>query len=128
MAGRSLFLAAASISLVALTASCSARRGGDTGVEARSSVTVGTVLAKSRPLSQRLTVSSELVPFQEIDVYAKEPGYVKQLYVDYGSKVKRGQLMAVLEIPELEAQLEQDRAAIRAQADEVVRAEHEIRR
>ena len=128
MAGRSLFLAAASISLVALTASCSARRERDTVVEARSSVTVGTVLAKSRPLSQRLTVSSELVPFQEIDVYAKEPGYVKQLYVDYGSKVKRGQLMAVLEIPELEAQLEQDRAAIRAQADEVVRAEHEIRR
>ena len=47
----------------------------------------------------QLTVSSELVPFQEIDVYAKESGYVKDLLVDYGSRVQKGQLMAVLEIP-----------------------------
>ena len=50
-------------------------------------------------------LSSELVPFQEIDVYAKEAGYVKELNVDYGLTVQRGQVMAVLEIPELEAQL-----------------------
>src|ERR1039458_3695512 len=44
-----------------------------------------------------------LVPFQEIDVYAKESGYVKELLVDYGSRVQKGQLMAVLEIPEFRA-------------------------
>jgi RND family efflux transporter MFP subunit len=108
--------------------SCTASRGPERVVEARSPVTVGTVVARIHPLSQHLTVSSELVPFQEIDVYAKEAGYVKQLFVDYGSKVRRGQLMAILEIPELELQLEQDKAAIHAQADEVVRAEHEISR
>ena len=75
------------------------------------------------PLSRSLTLSSELVPFQEIDVYAKESGYVKELLVDYGTRVKAGQLMAVLEIPELEQQLQQDDAAIKSAADQVTHAE-----
>ena len=72
-------------------------------------------------MAQHLTVSSELVPFQEIDVYAKEAGYVKQLDVDFGSHVRAGQVMAVLEIPELEAQLQQDQAAIKARENDVTR-------
>ena len=74
---------------------------------------VGVVKAIRKTLQRQLTVSSELVPFQEIDVYAKESGYVKELNVDYGSRVKAGQVMAVLEIPELQLQLEQDDAAIK---------------
>ena len=91
-------------------------------------VTVGVVPVKSMPLSRSLTLSSELVPFQEIDVYAKESGYVKQLLVDYGTRVKEGELMAVLEIPELEQQLQQDDAAINSAADQVTHAEHEVSR
>jgi RND family efflux transporter MFP subunit len=91
-------------------------------------VTVGVVSVKSMPLSRSLTISSELVPFQEIDVYAKESGYVKQLLVDYGTRVKEGQLMAVLEIPELEQQLMQDDAAIKSAADQVTNAQHEVTR
>ncbi len=89
---------------------------------------MGVVPVKSMPLSRSLTISSELVPFQEIDVYAKESGYVKQLLVDYGTRVKEGQLMAVLEIPELEQQLQQDDAAIKSAADQVTHAEHEVKR
>jgi RND family efflux transporter MFP subunit len=91
-------------------------------------VNVGVALVKSMPLSRSLTISSELVPFQEIDVYAKESGYVKQLLVDYGTRVKQGQLMAVLEIPELEQQLMQDDAAIKSAADQVTNANHEVTR
>ena len=90
-------------------------------------VTVGVVHVKSMPLARSLTLSSELVPFQEIAVYAKESGYVKQLLVDYGTRVKAGQLMAVLEIPELESQLQQDDAAIKSAADQVTHAEHEVK-
>src|SRR5208282_476499 len=68
------------------------------------------------------------VPFQEIDVYAKEAGYVKKLDVDYGTHVKAGQVMAVLEIPELEAQLQQDDAAIKNASNQVTYAQHEISR
>lgn len=89
---------------------------------------VGTAIVKLRPVAQRLTLSSELVPFQEIEVYAKEAGYVKELNVDYGSHVRKGQIMAVLEVPELQAQLDEDKAAIRAQQDQVARAESEVGR
>ena len=89
---------------------------------------VGTAVVKLQPVAQRLTLSSELVPFQEIDVYAKVPGYVKELNVDFGSHVHKGQIMAVLEVPELQAQLDEDQAAIRAQQDQVARAESEVGR
>jgi RND family efflux transporter MFP subunit len=86
------------------------------------------VRADIRALSNHLTVSSELVPFQEIDVYAKEAGYVRTLNVDYGTHVRKGQVMAVLEIPELEAQLQEDEATIKARTDEVTRAQHQVSR
>jgi RND family efflux transporter MFP subunit len=79
-----------------------------------------------KPMARYLTMSSELVPFQEIDVFAKVAGYVTKLYVDYGSRVKKGQLMATLEIPEMQALLEEDKASIKAAADQVTNAEHQI--
>ena len=91
-------------------------------------VTVGVTVIGRKPLARELTVSSELVPFQEIDVYAKEAGYVRQLLVDYGTRVSQGQLMAVLEIPELEAQLDADAAATKNAEDRVTTAQHELNR
>ena len=91
-------------------------------------VSVGVVKVQRKPLGRTLTLSSELVPFQEIDVYAKESGYVKQLSVDYGTRVKAGQVMAVLEIPELELQLQQDDAAIKSASDQVTYAQHQEER
>ena len=91
-------------------------------------ITVGVTKVVRKTLERQLTVSSELVPFQEIDVYAKESGYVRDLLVDYGTRVRKGQVIAVLEIPELEVQLQQDDAAIRNASDQVTRAEHELGR
>ncbi|MGA9352461.1 MAG: efflux RND transporter periplasmic adaptor subunit [Terriglobales bacterium] len=91
-------------------------------------VTVGVANVTKKTLSRQITLSSELVPFQEIDVYAKESGYVKKLTVDYGTRVKQGQVMAVLEIPELEAQLQEDQADIRNASDQMNRAAHDLQR
>jgi RND family efflux transporter MFP subunit len=90
--------------------------------------TVGVTKLSRKPMQRSLTVSAELVPFQEIDVYAKQAGYVKELNVDYGTRVKASQVMAVLEIPELQLQVQQDDAGIRHSQDEVTRAEHELTR
>jgi RND family efflux transporter MFP subunit len=79
-------------------------------------------------MARHLTLSSELVPFQEIDVFAKESGFVSKLYVDYGSHVKTGQVLAVLEIPELQAQLDEDKATIKSMSDQVNNAEHQLNR
>ena len=91
-------------------------------------ITVGVTKVVNKSLGRQITLSSELVPFQEIDVYAKESGYVKKLLVDYGTHVKAGQVMAVLEIPELEAQLQEDQAEIKNATNQVSRAEHELYR
>ncbi len=96
--------------------------------DAAEAVTVGVTKVTRKSLQRQITLSSELVPFQEIDVYAKESGFVKNLYVDYGSHVHAGQLMATLEIPELEAQLQVDEASNKNAADEVSRAEHQLKR
>lgn len=90
--------------------------------------TVGVTAVMVKPLSRQITVSSELVPFQEIDIYAKESGYVRDLKVDYGTRVKAGDLMAVLEIPELQQLVRQDAAAIQSATDRVKQAEHQLGR
>jgi RND family efflux transporter MFP subunit len=90
--------------------------------------TVGVTKVVKKSLGRQLTLSSELVPFQEIDVYAKESGYVKKLNVDYGAHVKAGEVMAVLEIPELQAQLQEDEAEIKNANNQVTRAQHELGR
>jgi len=91
-------------------------------------VTVGVTKVVKKSLGRQITLSSELVPFQEIDVYAKESGYVKKLLVDYRTHVKTDQVMAILEIPELEAQLQEDQAEIKNAANQVNRAQHELSR
>jgi len=90
--------------------------------------TVGITAVTMKPIERQLTVSSELVPFQEIDVYAKEAGYLRDLRVDYGSRVREGDLMATLEIPELEQLISQDKAAVQRATDQVDHAEREVRR
>ena len=121
---------AVGIAVVAIAAAsmaaCSRGSRAETGEAV--AVSVGVTRAVRMPLERQLTLSSELVPFQEIDVYAKESGYVRQLNVDYGTRVTQGQLMAVLEIPELQAQLEQDKAAIKNMAEQVTHAEKELNR
>jgi RND family efflux transporter MFP subunit len=126
---RNLFAAAAGIGLtailMALLPSCGrVRAKGDSPA----AVTVGVTKVTRKSLQRQITLSSELVPFQQIDVYAKESGFVKNLYVDYGSRVQTGQLMATLEIPELEAQMQEDQAAIKSATDEVSLAEHQLKR
>lgn len=114
--------------LIFWLSSCSGNDGKKVEASEGSTVTVGVTKVVKKSLGRELTVSSELVPFQEIDVYAKESGYVKKLLVDYGTPVKEGELMAILEIPELQAQLDEDQAEIKNASNQVVRAQHELGR
>ncbi len=52
-------------------------------------------------LSRYETLAAEFRPYQEIDIHAKVAGYVKKIYVDVGDRVKQGQILATLEIPEM---------------------------
>src|ERR1700693_1952639 len=81
-----------------------------------------------RNLSNTLEIASEFQPLQEIEVYAKVSGYIKKLYVDWGTHVKQGQVLAELEIPELQQQLQQDEANARRSDQDLSRAREELNR
>src|SRR5580693_9087807 len=76
--------------------------------------TAAVSIVKRRDLGDTLTVSGAFKPFQDIDVHAKVAGYIKEIHVDVGDHVKEGQTLAVLEIPELAAELAGTDAAVRA--------------
>lgn len=90
--------------------------------------TAAVVKAARHDLADNLEIESELEPFQEIEVYAKVSGYIRKLYVDWGTHVKQGQLLAVLEIPELQQQLQQDEASVRRSEQDFSRAHEELNR
>jgi RND family efflux transporter MFP subunit len=79
-------------------------------------------------LSQTLTLAAEFRPYQEIEVHAKVAGYVKAINVDVGDRVRTGQLLAVLEIPELENDIVTDEASVRRSGEEVNRAQADLTR
>lgn len=77
-----------------------------------------TFVAQKGILSATLQVPGELIAFQQVDIYAKENSFVKKIYVDVGSEVAAGQLLAVMEAPELNSQL--SAAASRLKSQEAV--------
>jgi RND family efflux transporter MFP subunit len=86
------------------------------------------VKVERQDISSSLNIASEFLPFQEIDVYAKESGYIKKLYIDWGTHVKQGQLMAELEIPELQQQLQGDQATVTRAQQDLERSHEELTR
>jgi RND family efflux transporter MFP subunit len=77
-------------------------------------------------LTNSLQIAADFEPFQEINVYAKVSGYIQRLYIDWGTHVNQGQLLAVLEIPELQQQLQLDEAAVRRSGQDLARTNEEL--
>ena len=79
-------------------------------------------------IAQVLTLAGQFQPFQVVDVHPKVSGFVRHIYVDIGDRVRQGQSLAVLEVPELKAQLSGTVSEVARSSDEIVRAQHEVRR
>ncbi|HTZ73945.1 MAG TPA: efflux RND transporter periplasmic adaptor subunit [Candidatus Aquilonibacter sp.] len=88
---------------------------------------VAVVPVKRQNISSTLEIDSELEPFQEIPVYAKVSGYIEKLNIDWGTHVRRGQLLAVLDVPELQQQIEEDKASMNRSDQDVARAQEELK-
>src|ERR1700732_4736046 len=75
-----------------------------------------------------LTIAGEFKPFQDVEVHAKVAGYIRTINVDVGDHVKQGQTLAVLEVPELAAQLSGADASVCAAQEQIRRAQGDLQR
>lgn len=88
---------------------------------------VGVNQVTREDLWQTLKLAAEFRPYQEVDLDAKVAGYVKNIYVDIGDRVRAGQLLAVLEIPELQDQVDQAAAMVERSQEEIQRAQYQLK-
>jgi RND family efflux transporter MFP subunit len=77
-------------------------------------------------LSSTLTVAGQFQPYQQVDLHAKVSGYIRHINVDIGDRVRAGQVIATLEVPELNAQLVGAQAEVRHSQSEIARAKSEV--
>jgi len=79
---------------------------------------VEVVHPKSGADGQEVALPGNAQAFNDTPIYARTSGYVEHWYVDIGAHVKQGQLLALIQTPELDQQLEQARADLKtAQAN-----------
>jgi len=106
---------------------CSLNPEGKTQTKILSSSNDEPTVAVTHPthedLSRSVSLTAEFRPYQEVEIHAKVAGYVQQINVDVGDHVKTGDVLAVLEIPELEEDLQKADAAVLTAGQEVKSAE-----
>jgi RND family efflux transporter MFP subunit len=77
-------------------------------------------------VTKELHVAGMFQPYQEVEVHAKVAGYIRHINVDIGDRVRAGQVLATLEIPEMDAELKGSDAEVRHSKDEITRAEDQV--
>jgi RND family efflux transporter MFP subunit len=80
---------------------------------------VDVVIARPATLGQDLVLPGETAAWYETTIYARVNGYVATWLVDIGDHVKQGQVLASIETPELDAELEAARAQLKASQAQV---------
>lgn len=85
-------------------------------------------LVQRGSIAQVLSLAGQFQPYQVVDVHPKVSGFIQHIYVDIGDRVHQGQTLAVLEVPELRAQLQGTVSEVAHSADEIRRAQHEVQR
>jgi RND family efflux transporter MFP subunit len=114
--------------VVALATSSCTSQATTARADQGASRTVAVERVKREDLGRSLELAAEFRPYQEIDLHAKVAGYLKAIYVDVGDRVKKGQLIAELEAPEMTQELVQADATLKRAQVDVDRARSELRR
>ena len=73
-------------------------------------LTVTTAKPSLSGAGDELVLPGNVMAYVEAPIYARTSGYVKAWYTDIGARVKKGQLLALIEAPELDRQLNQAQA------------------
>ncbi|WP_316817359.1 efflux RND transporter periplasmic adaptor subunit [Pedobacter nyackensis] len=98
-----IYITTTVLSTALFLSSCAEKPKENVAVEAVPKIE--TFEVRKEKLSTELMMPAELVGFQQVDLYAKVASFVKELKVDIGAQVKKGQLLVVLDAPETSSQL-----------------------
>lgn len=86
--------------------------------EQQAILNVTTIKATHGPKTEEIVLPGNVQAWHEATIYARTNGYIKTWYTDIGAHVKKGELLAVIETPEVDAQLLQAQADLKtAQAN-----------
>ena len=77
-------------------------------------------------LASSLSVAGQFQPYQQVDLHAKVSGYIRWIKVDIGDRVRQGEVLALLEVPELQNQVEGAQAEVRHSQSDITRAQSEV--
>ena len=109
---RLLARAIAAVCIVTAVSGCS-RAHGDAQTQSRRTVVV--MRPQRGDIVHSITLPGDLVGLYQSTLYAKVTGYLKNISVDKGDWVKQGQVLAVIEVPELQERLARSRADLEVQ-------------
>src|SRR5437016_203426 len=77
-------------------------------------------------VARRLQTNATLEAFEEADVFAKVSGYLSDVRVDIGDHVKAGQVLAVIDVPEMEQELAEDKAQLESKQSSLESARRQL--
>lgn len=124
-----ILLVVAAIAALLIIRDRSGRRNRDSAQAAENEPLAAAVATvQMEPAESSITVPGVFQAFQDILVHAKVSGYVKNIFVDIGDRVQTGEVLAILEIPELNAQVDSARAALARDRAEVELTNHDVSR
>lgn len=83
-----------------------------TGNIAPVSDTLIAFVLKKQAIHRHLDLPAELLPYEKAEIFGKVQGYIRQIKVDIGDRVKKGQLLALIDAPEMIANLQQAQAKL----------------
>jgi RND family efflux transporter MFP subunit len=114
--GLLIVIIAGGLIFVALWAASTKKGGANSSAATALPVPVAT--ATREDVYNEVKIEAEFRPYLEVELHAKVSGYVTNISVDFGDRVKAGQLLAELEVPELQDELHRAKAAQeKAEAD-----------
>ncbi len=126
---RSRWAASGAASLLLLLAGCRSAPQPTAAAAPPDAVPTVPVLTVERgAIANRIEVTGQFRPWQEADLYAKVAGYLHEIRVDVGDRVRAGQVLATLEVPETQAELEQAAATRKRVELDVARASSDVER
>jgi RND family efflux transporter MFP subunit len=114
--------------MVAKRVRAGSSKANEAGAEADRTPYAAVAPVKRQTISNSLSIAGQFIPYQNVELHAKVAGYIRNIYVDIGDRVHSGEVLAVLEIPELVAQVDEAKAEVHHAEEEIQRAQSEVLR